>query len=89
MEKKYEPEFQKAKQQAESRLAKEKAKKEAERNTPEAIAKRKATGKKVAIAALATIGTAGMAAITESVIRKQYGVSTIEAVNMALAAARL
>lgn len=86
LQEKYEPEFQKAKSQAEKRLAEEKAQK----NTPEAIAKRKATGKKAAIGAVAAIGTLTVATLlADSTLKEQYGISPREAFKLAKAASKL
>ena len=86
LQKKYEPEFQKAQKKAEARLAKEKAQK----NTPEAIAKRKETGKKAAIGAVAAIGTLTVATLlADSTLKQQYGISPREAFKLAKAASKL
>lgn len=75
LQEKYEPEFQKAKQQAESRLAKEKA----QNNTSESTAKIKSIGKKAAIGAVAAIGTVAVATlIADASFKKDYGVSAID-----------
>lgn len=80
LQEKYEPEFQKAKSQAEKRLAEEKAQK----NTPEAIAKRKAAGKKAAIGAVAAIGTMAVATlIADASFKKEKGVSAFELLKTA------
>lgn len=83
LQEKYEPEFQKAKSQAEKRLAEEKAQK----NTPEAISKRKAAGKKAAIGAVAAMGAITVTSlIANHSIKKEFGMNIVEGINMALAA---
>ena len=90
LQEKYEPEFKKAQSKAEKRLADEKAKKEADRNTLEAIVKRKAAGKKAAIGAVATIGGIAVATlIADYTLTQQYGVSPRDIFKIGKAAVKL